>query len=218
MQLLLCAATPFEIEPTIAFLNDRPHLQEQVTVLITDVGLLSATYQLTKAVAANRPDLLLQGGVAGCFDPIIPLGTTAAVLRESVGDMGVTDKSDFTSVFDMGLVKPNEHPWKEAKLVNPHNELLQQTGLALIDSVTVNEISTNEDRISYYKNGLEAGIESMEGAALHYIGLMEDLPFLQIRSLSNYVGERDKSKWVLDKSIELLNLELQRQIIKLTRP
>ena len=87
----------------------------------------------------------------------------------------------------------------------------------MIDSITVNEISTAEDRISYYKNGLEAGIETMEGAALHYIGLLEEIPFLQVRALSNYVGERDKSKWVLDKAIEILNLELQRQLIKLLR-
>lgn len=217
MQVLLCAATQFEVEPTVTFLKEH-HLQDQVEVLITGVGLLAATYQITKRISAGKPDLLLQAGIAGCIDTNIPLGTTAAVLRENLGDLGVLQNTGFTSAFTMGLLKPNERPWAEAKLVNPHTALLKGTELPLIDSVTVNEISTNEDRISYYKNRLEAGVESMEGAALHYVGLMEEIPFLQVRSLSNYVGERDKSKWVLDQSVEILNLELQRQLLKLLNP
>jgi futalosine hydrolase len=215
MQILLCAATEFEIAPTIEVLKGNAELSKNVTVLITGVGMLPATYELTKAVLTEKPGMIVQAGLAGCLDENIPLGTTAAVLRETVGDLGVLQNSTFDSVFDMGLIKPNEHPWNGAKLQNPNEELLKNTGLILIDSVTVNEISTNEDRISYYKNGLEAGIESMEGAALHYVGLMENIPFLQLRALSNYVGERDKSKWVLDKAIEILNLELQRQLLKL---
>ncbi|MBD0285084.1 MAG: futalosine hydrolase [Flavisolibacter sp.] len=214
MQILLCAATQFEIDPLMPFLEEHG-FANQVEVLITGVGLLATTYQLTKRVTGKKPDLLLQAGLAGCIDTNIPLGTTAVVFRENVGDFGVLQNADFTSAFDMGLVKENENPWQEKKLVNPHMELLKNTDLPLIDSVTVNEITTNADRISYYKNGLEAGIESMEGAALHYIGLMENIPFLQIRSLSNYIGERDKSKWVLDHAVNILNLELQRQLLKL---
>jgi futalosine hydrolase len=62
---------------------------------------------------------------------------------------------------------------------------------------------------------LGADIESMEGAALHYVALLENIPFLQIRSLSNFAGERDKSKWEMNKAISCLNLELQRIILKL---
>jgi futalosine hydrolase len=57
----------------------------------------------------------------------------------------------------------------------------------------------------------------MEGAALHYVALMEKIPFLQLRSLSNFVGERDKNKWLMKEAIINLNLELQSLILKLTR-
>jgi futalosine hydrolase len=52
----------------------------------------------------------------------------------------------------------------------------------------------------------------MEGAALHYVGLMENIPFIQIRALSNYIGERDKTKWKLHEAVSNLNAELQRLI------
>ena len=48
----------------------------------------------------------------------------------------------------------------------------------------------------------------MECAALHYVCLQQNVPFLQIRSVSNEVGERDKSKWKIKEAVENLNNEL----------
>ena len=48
----------------------------------------------------------------------------------------------------------------------------------------------------------------MEGAALHYVCLMEKIPFLQIRSISNYVGERNKRNWNMKEAIANLNKKL----------
>lgn len=213
MAILLCAATQAEIQPTLDWLHEQK-AQRDVTVLITDVGLLNAAYRITKATF-SKPHIMIQAGVAGCFDTAIPLGTTAAVLRETVGDIGVLQNNTFTSAFSMGLLKPNEQPWTAEKLENKHTELLKEAGLVLVDAVTVNEISTNEDRISYYKNGLGATIETMEGAALHYTGLMENIPFLQLRSISNYVGERNKEAWQLATAIENVNTVLHQLLQKL---
>jgi futalosine hydrolase len=45
----------------------------------------------------------------------------------------------------------------------------------------------------------------MEGASLHFMGRDLTIPFIQIRSVSNYVGERDKSKWEMQEAIYNLN-------------
>jgi futalosine hydrolase len=45
----------------------------------------------------------------------------------------------------------------------------------------------------------------MEGASLHYMGRDLTIPFIQIRAVSNYVGERDKSKWKTQEAIYNLN-------------
>ena len=51
-------------------------------------------------------------------------------------------------------------------------------------------------------------IESMEGAALHYVCTLMKIPFLQLRAISNMVGERDKTKWEIQKAIDALNHSL----------
>jgi futalosine hydrolase len=48
----------------------------------------------------------------------------------------------------------------------------------------------------------------MEGAAFHYVCLLEKIPFLQLRSISNLIGERDKTKWKMEKAIQNLNENL----------
>ena len=53
-----------------------------------------------------------------------------------------------------------------------------------------------------------ADIESMEGAALHYVCLLQKVPFLQLRSISNKVGVRDKTKWKIKTAIDNLTMEL----------
>ncbi len=48
----------------------------------------------------------------------------------------------------------------------------------------------------------------MEGAALHFVCLRERIPFLQLRTISNKIGERDKTKWNIGLAILNLNAEL----------
>jgi futalosine hydrolase len=57
----------------------------------------------------------------------------------------------------------------------------------------------------------------MEGACLHYVGRTANIPFLQIRAISNYVGERDKSKWQIKEAIAALNQALLKYTEKLYR-
>jgi futalosine hydrolase len=214
MEVLLCAATRFEIEPTIQYLASENITN--IDILITGVGLLSATYQITKAVSRKRPQLILQAGIAGTFDSNLQLGSVVLVESETIGDLGVMEQGMFRSVFDMKLVQENDTPWSHGRLLNA-SEILNQSKLQKVRSVSINEITTLPSRIEHYKTSLGATVESMEGAALHYVGLMENIPFLQVRSLSNFVGERDKSKWHIKEAIENLNKELIQIISKLVR-
>lgn len=212
MKVLLCAATEMEISPTISFVASRG--KGDVEVLITGVGLLASTFALTKAATEKKYALLLQAGIAGSLIENEPLAKVVAVKTETVGDTGVQERDRFRSLFDLNFLASDAFPWKERKLVN-ENPLLSSCGLPLVNAVTVNEISTSSQRIAHYRNNLNVQAESMEGAAVHYVGLMMNVPFLQIRSLSNFIGERDKTKWKMKEAVAALNKELQRILTSL---
>jgi futalosine hydrolase len=78
-----------------------------------------------------------------------------------------------------------------------------------VKAATVNRITDDPIWIKSLSQKYEAGIETMEGAAFHYISLVERIPFLQIRAISNWVGERDKRKWAMKPAINNLNIALK---------
>jgi futalosine hydrolase len=199
-----------EISPTIRALSQKE--AHDVHFLVTGIGLMAATYALAKEVTTCRPDWIVQAGVAGSLLSGQPLTGVVAVRSECVGDAGVKEAGRFQSLFDLKLLNQDFPPWQKGRLVND-SSFLAFAGLPVADGVTVSEISTDNERIAYYRDELQVQVESMEGAALHYIGLQEKIPFLQIRSLSNFIGERDKSKWQMKDAITKLNLAVQ-QILK----
>ena len=204
-----------EIAPTLQALSLQSEMQ--VDLLITGVGLTAATYALTKELSLHRPDFVLQAGVAGTLDADRPLAQVVAVKSECIGDIGVRENGRFRSPFDLKLLSTDTLPWQQGRLKNT-NIFLASSGLPVVDGVTVNQISTAEDTITYYRDELNVQVESMEGAALHFVALHEKIPFLQIRSLSNFIGERDKAKWQMKEAITSLNRELQQILSKLNTP
>jgi len=82
----------------------------------------------------------------------------------------------------------------------------------MVDAITINEITTSEKRINILKEKYHPVVESLEGAAFHFVCLQENIPFIQLRAVSNYVGERDKSNWKMALAIKNLNVELSKII------
>ena len=213
MYILLTAATSFEIDPTLALLekSEFNFNNHEIEVLITGIGQAAATYLLTYSLQNKRPDLVIQAGIAGSFTNELLLGQTVFVKQDAFGDLGMEEKEIFTSVFDAGFANKNNPPFTDGSLINEH-PLLDNASLQIVKAVTVNKVSDSLVQKQQLINCFAPQIETMEGAALHYVCLQENIPFIQIRSISNEVGERDKSKWKMKEAIENLNNELQKLI------
>jgi len=203
MNCLLISATPFEIAP---FLEKRAKDNTPAPdVLVSGIGLVAAAYAITRQLQLRKYDLVLQAGIAGCFDRQLPLGSVVSISRDTLADQGVMEDGTLKTVFDMKLAPENRFPYTKGWLVNPHKEWLKKTGRKAVKAISVNEISTGRKRIALLAEKYGAVAESMEGAAFHYACLMEGVPFVQLRGLSNYVGERNKAKWKMKDAIVSLN-------------
>jgi futalosine hydrolase len=206
MHLLLTAATAAEIQPVIDYLGKKDFVSQshEVEVLITGVGAVATTYSLTQTINNQRPDLIIQAGIAGSFREYEP-GKTLAIAADGFGDMGVWENNRFNTIFDLKLADDNQSPFTNRSLMNPNQKLLLLSGLEQAKAITVNEITTDIKRIEWYQQYSSPVVESMEGAAFHYVCLQENIPFIQLRSVSNCVGERDKTKWNIQDAVSHLN-------------
>ncbi len=208
MHILLAAATTLEIQPTTRFLEAGGFRLggHEITVLTTGVGSLATLYSLMAEVVRRRPAVVIQAGIAGCFTGKRP-GELVAV-KEEMPDLGVWEGGGFKTLFDMGLAGADDLPYSGGLLVNPYKKLLELSGLEQVRAISVNEITTDPARIEWHQQNGKPVVESMEGAALHYGCLSRQIPFLQIRSVSNEVGVRDKAKWDIPVAVRRLNEKL----------
>jgi futalosine hydrolase len=216
MLLLLASATDFEISETATWLsNHTVGLNAlKAKLLITGIGQLQTSYALQNKIRFERPNFVIQAGIGGAATKE-EIGKVYAIGSEEIADLGVMEKAGFSNMFDMGLDNPDRFPFSEGKLKNPYQFLLEWTGLTVLDGITVNEIKSS-DFADFQRNRAPV-VESMEGAALHYVCLMEQVPFLQIRSISNLTGDRDKSRWKLKEAIKSLHETLVHLIQKLEK-
>jgi len=213
MNCLVVAATAAEISPFLSHYRNSEKtafIDFNIDVLMTGVGLTATTYQLSRYFSLKRPDMVVQAGIAGCFDKKIALATVLAVKKDVIADQSVIEGKQLKTIFDMKLASPNQSPYKRGWLENPAKGVLKRSFLKQVAAISVNHISTNKQMIEQYKGKFNPAIESMEGAALHYCCLKENITFLQLRSVSNYVGERNKKNWKIKESITSLNNTLIR--------
>lgn len=215
MQILLLSATPFELEPLLAYLTKQWNMENSclfsknncsMELLYTGVGSVATTYSLLKKLQNTQYDLAIQAGVAGSFIHSISLGSVWAVSADCFADLGAEDHDAFLSVFDLGLCNAEESPYSDKRIVNPHLSSLAIT-LPSTNAITVQSVSGSEKTIALRRKW-DAALESMEGAAFHYVCQKEQLPYLQIRAVSNYVIPRDRSTWKMKEAIAALNQEV----------
>jgi futalosine hydrolase len=195
MNKLVIAATQMEIQPLMS-------ADFEADFLITGVGSPATVYNLLKKIASKKYDFILQVGVAGSFDKFFNLGDVVFVKSDCFAELGAIENKKFHSIFDLNFNGLNEFPFKKGML---ENEFKMQLSLKEAKGITVNCLTDEMEQIGILQGKYQADIESMEGAALHFVCLQEKIPFLQIRGISNFVGERDKSKWQLKSAIESSN-------------
>ncbi len=208
MQILLVAATANEIE---LFINEYT----DVEVLITGVGVPSTLYQLQRRLNQKNYDFVIQAGIAGAFTTELALGQAVLVTQDAFGDLGTEEKHVFTPATGSGLIAAHHFPYADGWLINSTG-IPKYTTLNCVKGVTINKVTDDILQRQQLITAFNPQIETMEGAALHYVCLHEKIPFLQLRTVSNYVGERNKTKWNIADAFENLNLELVTLINQIT--
>src|SRR5690606_26080222 len=118
MAILIAAATSKEIAPLITRLGKSG--TEDIDILITGIGVMRATYSLSTQVRLKRPELIIQAGVAGCFDRKIPLGAVVAIGQDTLADLGVKEGGEWKTPYDLSLEPGSKFPATKGWLKNRH--------------------------------------------------------------------------------------------------
>lgn len=214
MKLLLVSATEMEIAPTLALLREQWEAspgaafrlgEVEVHICIGGVGMMTTAYHLIKKMNEGNFGFALQAGIAGSYSEDLALADVVHVQSEQFGDLGAEDHYNFLDVFDLGFAGRDEIPFKEGKLIAPETALEAELPETKVKGLSVNATSGSSFTVKARKEKYACDIESMEGLAFHYVCLKENIPFAQVRSISNYVTPRNRESWQIKEALESLN-------------
>lgn len=228
--LLILAATHFEISH---FLTLHPGDSKRLTksgltivsgkvryktydLMITGPGVFNAAHALTVYLEKYSPSLVLQTGVAGVFrQKGYNIGDVAIATRDQYIHTGVQTDFIENDPLPFDLIEQNSQTRKgiysfEQERVDHYFEILSLAGesnrvnITKGPFITVSSITSSYEQADRLYLAFSPVMEAMEGAACAHIALNYDIPIIEIRSASNYVGERDKSKWDIDLAAKQL--------------
>ena len=213
MKILLVSATWLEVEPLIIHLKNMGGLRQtgqsykwnniEFNLLITGVGIAATAYSMAKALHHNHQyQLVIDIGIAGAFrrKGCLTIGEVVYVETDCFAELGVRGNQGIQTIFDIGLVKPYDYPYNNGLLVNTTDKLPEIVcrflrKLPSVKAITSDTIHANPNEIEQLAQMYKPYLETMEGAAFYYVTLNDRIPAFQLRAISNYVEERDVSKW-----------------------
>lgn len=194
MKILITAATETEIQRLKKSLKKSS--LKKINFLVTGIGMTATAYHLAKKISAGDYDLAINIGLAGSFKREIAIGDVVNVISDRFADVGAEDGNNFLTLAEIGLNKKNQFPFRNEKLVNPEvKKYPSLKKLSRVNAITVNTVHGNKKSIKNAVQKYNPDIESMEGAAFFYVCMMEKIPCIQLRAISNYVERRNKNKW-----------------------
>ncbi len=203
MRILLVSATDAEIAPFLGALRDAsPH---DIEVLTTGVGMVATGAWCARALSRTHYDVALNLGVCGSFDPALTPGAVVHVVADYMPELGAEDGEAFLTIQQLGLLGDDEFPYRGKQIVNgtpPQSSALQR--LPVVTGITVNTVHGDARSIAAVTSRFAPQVESMEGAAFMYACRVSDVPYAQVRAVSNMVERRNREAWKIGDALRNL--------------
>lgn len=180
--------------PTESEIGVFRRMMPRADVRLTGVGPYRCA-AVTAAVCAERPDWIVLAGIAGCYpESGEKVGECVLVETERTADVGSFSEGAFTDKF-------------AERYGCPYVERFSRWPLVASNSVS----AAASPFVS--RDGVQ--IENMEGAAFFRVCREFGIPFLELRSLSNRVGD-PFARWEVGRATEELarSLESLLELIK----
>lgn len=192
MSVLICAATTFET----ALLRERLGSVAGVRIIETGVGPVNAAHAVTLAISQEPTDQIVMCGIAGAYPASgLQIGDVVCAECEIYGDLGAESPQGFLSMAALGF-----------PVVGGSTPLFNELPMSIFPVtrrerfVTLSTCTGTHDTALAIAARTGGAVENMEGAAVAHVALLHGIAVGEVRGISNFVTNRDKSSWELARA------------------
>lgn len=173
---------------------------ETCVVVVSGVGPAAAAAATATALAEAPYDAVMSVGICGGFRGAAGIGDVVVATDIVAADLGADSPEGFLAMSQLGWAE-DSHP------VDPLR--LQWLGRALGDVVagpvlTVSTVTGTSARAALLAERHGAVAEAMEGWGVLTAALPYGIPVLEVRAVSNLVGDRDTRSWDIPLAFAVL--------------
>jgi futalosine hydrolase len=185
---------------------------ETFNIVVAGVGVAAAA-TTTAITLTNQPyQLVINTGIAGGFVGRADVGSLVVANEIICADLGTETDEGFLPLDQLGLgatgVKVNEAAKETIIAAFKQANLKVAAGQILTLSKVTGTQETTDQLMKRYP---DAVAEGMEGFGVATAALKCGIPVLEIRSISNAIGPRDRESWKIKEA--LIELEEASKII-----
>ncbi|MDT2305282.1 futalosine hydrolase [Paenibacillus larvae] len=201
-RILVMTAVEAEREAVLQGLQDTKGFD----VILAGVGPAMVAARTAKALSSGNYKLVISAGIGGGFPGKAGIGDIVIAGEIIAADLGAETQEGFSILEELGFgsscIQTND------MLVSRIAETFNGAGLPVhIGPVlTVSTATGTSDSALALAARIEgAAAEAMEGYGVAAAAQDQGVPVLEIRSVSNMVGPRDKSAWRIKEALAALS-------------
>lgn len=199
--ILVVCALPEELR----FVSER----DGVEIFACGVGPVEAALGTARKLALHRYRAVVNAGIAGAFRGRAAVGDALLVSDETLADFGLEGEGQLTLPGGAALV---ERVRADAALLAGCLPLRIPLGRGL----TVTQVTSTDATADRLWSRYRCDVESMEGFSVLRAAAFAHIPALEVRGISNYVGDRARSEWNFAAGARAVAVALESVLDRLT--
>jgi futalosine hydrolase len=203
-RVLVVSAVPAERDAIVRGLGSG--LDERVTVLAGGVGPAAAAASTARALiegagSGRSYTCVVSAGIAGGFEERAAIGATVLGSAAVAADLGAETPDGFLSIADLDLGQ---------SILEVDGDVTAALHRALPDAIvgeilTVSSVTGTAARAAILRERHpDAAAEAMEGFGVATAAHQAGVGFVEVRTVSNPIGPRDRTAWRIAEALAAL--------------
>lgn len=214
--LLIAAAVPAELAIIKGRISRGRHIHRgpielhagnihgrDVATLVTGPGVVNMAGALAGVFTTQPPRVVIVTGCGGAFEGSgLSVGDIAIATGEIHGQLGVEDEEAPGRVHPLPFLE--NRIMLDQALIQKASHALHKEGRGMNlkalkgQFLTVATVTSRPETAAGYRHRYGVMIENMEGFAAALLCKQYGLPLMELRAVSNMVGQTDRNTWKLD--------------------
>ena len=178
-------------------------ISDAFDLVLTGVGKSAAAAGVAHVLDPARHACVISLGIAGALpNSNLPLVSRIATRTSVFADEGSVTPEGFRSISDMGFP-----PFPSGDIAHADPRLLECLDVPIVGAIaTVSTCSGTDAAATEIVRRTDAVAEAMEGASVGLVAFRMNVPFAEVRVISNTTGDRSRQRWSLEESLAQLGL------------